>query len=381
MTAPLSHLRILDLSRLYPGAYCTELLADLGADVLKIEAPGAGDMMRFINGVADDPAHVSLNRGKRSLQLDLKHARAPEVLGRLVAQADVVVESHRPGALDAAGLGFEAMRHHNPGLIWCSITGFGADGPLAEAPGHDITYLGYTGLLTRLAGNGPLPVPDVVFSVPLAGLMSAVAILAAVARRAHTGQGGRVDTSMADAALWLLSEDVVRATTGPPAGWGDMAARHHYRCADGRFVTVTASEPRSWALLTAALGLDDLAGYQMGSDEPTTIARLAEAFLAQSAAEWVEDPGYAGGVAPVNTGADILTDVHQVARRGIVPLGDQGIPVVANPVRIDGGDGAASSAGLRWPPALGEHTDEALRTAGFDDTAIADLRASGAFGR
>lgn len=380
MNAPLSHLKILDLSRLYPGAYCTELLADLGADVLKVEGPGAGDMMRFINGVVDDPAHLSLNRGKRSLELDLKHPRAPEILAKLVAQADIVIESHRPGALDAAGLGFEAMRQFNPGLIWCSITGFGADGPLATVPGHDITYLGYTGLMARLAGNGPLPVPDIVISVPLAGLMSAVAVLAAVARRAQTGQGGRVDTSMADAALWLLSEDVVRATTGPPSGWGDMAARNHYRSADGRYVTVTGSEPRSWSLLIAALGLDDLAGYRMGSDEPATIARFAEAFATKPASVWVENPGYAGGVAPVNTGADILVDAHQQERRGIVPLGEQQVPVVANPVRIDGGDGAASSAGLRWPPELGEHTDESLLAAGFDAAEITDLRASGAVG-
>ena len=136
-SGPLGHVRVLDLTRLYPGAYCTGLLADLGADVVKVEAPGAGDGLRFVEAGPDAvlAAHLSLNRGKRSLRLDLKSPQAPEVLRRLAPSFDVVVESMRPGMLDGLGVGFDALRSDNPRLVWCSITGFGSNGPLADALG------------------------------------------------------------------------------------------------------------------------------------------------------------------------------------------------------------------------------------------------------
>lgn len=379
MTSPLSHVRVLDLSRLYPGAFCTQLLADLGADVLKVEAPRFGDGMRMSYGAGTAPSHVALNRGKRSLTLDLKKPQAADVLRRLVAGVDVVVESHRPGALDQMGIGFAALRELNPRLVWCSLTGFGQDGPLANAPGHDVTYLGYSGLLSRLAGSGSPPMPDTTVSVPLAGVLGAVGILAALAARERTGEGSRVDTSMAEAALWLVSEDVARAAIAPGPNWGAMAARQNYRCADGRWVTVAATEPKAWGALCAALELPDLAEHKIGSDEPATIARLADAFAQRPAAHWVATPGLAGGVGPVNEPGDLLADPHLAARAGIVELpgGAQPARVVANPVRIDGADGRGSSAGLRWPPELGADTDAALAAAGFGADEIAALHGDG----
>lgn len=379
MTPPLSHVRVLDLSRLYPGAFCTQLLADLGADVLKVEAPRFGDGMRMTYGTAIAPAHVALNRGKRSLTLDLKKPGAADVLRRLVAHVDVVVESQRPGALDQMGIGYDALRADHPRLVWCSLTGFGQDGPLANAPGHDITYLGYSGLLSRLAGSGQPPMPDTTIAVPLAGALGAVGILAALAARERSGQGSRVDTAMAEAAMWLVSEDVARSAIAPGPNWGAMAARQNYRCADGRWVTVAATEPKPWAELCAALGLPDLAGHRHGTEEQATIERLAAAFAAQPAAHWTRSPGLAGGVGPMNEPGDLLDDPHQTARAGIVDLpgGTGGARVVANPVRVGGADGRGSSAGLRWPPDLGADTDAALSAAGFTPDEIAALHEDG----
>jgi crotonobetainyl-CoA:carnitine CoA-transferase CaiB-like acyl-CoA transferase len=375
---PLAHLRVLDLSRLYPGAMCSLLLADLGADVCKVEAPRFGDGMRHLTPEPFKAAHVAYNRGKRSITLDLKHPRAAEVLGRLARDADVLIESHRPGALEQLGLGETQLRAGNPRLIWCSLTGFGSDGPLADAPGHDITYLGYAGVLARLAGGDMPPVPDTTLALPLGALMGAVGILAALARRERTGAGSRVDASLTESAMWILSEDVARAAAAPGPNWGALAARAIYRCADGRMVTVASTEPKPWAALCAALDLPDLADHVLGADEPAVAARLADAFSRRPAAHWVQHPGLAGGVGPVNEPGDLLGDAHVAARHGIVTLDDGGTRVLANPIRVDGADGAGSSSALGAPPELGEHTDATLARAGFTPAQIATFRAEGA---
>jgi alpha-methylacyl-CoA racemase len=372
---PLSHLRVLDLSRLYPGAYCTLLLADLGADVVKVEAAGRGDGLRDLEPGEVKAVHTALNRGKRSMTLDLKHDRAGEVLRRLVRDADVVVESHRPGQLDALGLGFEDLRAENPGLIWCSITGFGSTGPRAQAPGHDLTYLGAAGVLSQL-GQGEHPrQPDVVLTVPVGALAAAVGILAAVAERDRTGEGTRVDIAVTEAAQWVLSDAVTRHVSGSGPEWGQFAASAVYRCADGAHVTLTATEPRSWAVLCAALEAPDLAGHRMGVDDETAAAaRLRELFARRPAAEWLADPGLAGGVGPVLAPIDLPADEQVHARRGVVEL-EGGLPVVANPVRVGTTDGDDATLARSAPPALGEHTDTVLAAAGFGADEIAGLRA------
>ena len=377
---PLSHLRVLDLSRLYPGAYCTGLLADLGADVVKVEAPGVGDGLRFVEAGEVLAAHLSLNRGKRSMRLDLKHERAPEVLRRLAPAFDVVVESARPGMLDAKGMGFDDLRAENPGLVWCSITGFGSVGPLADAPGHDITYLGVAGALALL-GDDPSdpPLPDAVISVPLAAMTAVAGITAALVQRAHTGVGSRVEANMLESSMWMVQDHVTRGLAGPAAGWGSFAGRGIYRCADGRSVTVTASEPRSWALLCEAIGRPELAGLGLGEEEPRKIEAVTEGLAARPAAEWVVTPGLAGGVGPVNRPEDLADDPQVVARRGIVALDDPaGTPVVANPLRFDGADGDAATVARAAPPELGEDTDDVLAAAGFTPAEIEALHADGA---
>ena len=371
-TAPLAGTRVLDLTRMFPGAYCTSLLADLGADVLKVEAPGFGDGLRFMG--EDFPAsHVAVNRGKRSMTLNLKSPRAGEILRRLARDADVLVESAKPGQMEKLGVGFADLREENPGLIWCALTGFGPDGPNVDAPGHDLTYLGYSGLLGQLAGGDGAPiVPGLAVTLPVTGLMAAFGIVAALQGRAGTGVGSRVDVNMADTGTWMLSEQMVGAANAQVQAWGTIAARNNYRCADGRWITCTASEPRSWAAVVAATGLDDLAEYKMGSDEPGTIAKLQAGFATQPQAHWLANPGMAGGIGPVMRPADLVDDPQTTAREGLVPLGD-GTRALANPLRLDGAKGAAASHGATPPPALGADTDAALAAAGYSADEIATL--------
>ncbi len=377
-TGPLAPVKVLDLTRMYPGAFATLLLADLGADVVKIESPGAGDGLRPMAPPGQfNPAHVALNRGKRSLVLDLRAPGAAAVLRGLVRWADVVVESHRPGQLDRLGLGYEAMREENQRVVWCSVTGFGDTGPNTDAPGHDLTYLGYAGLLDRLT-DGPATPPAATISIPLAALMATVGILSGLAEANRTGQGRRLDANMVDSAMWVLAEDVARAANAPAPGWGTFAARNVYRCADGRQVTVAASEPKPWAALCEGLGTPDLVDHRLGvDDEGPVIARLTEVFATRPAAAWVSDPGLRAGVGPVNQPADLLEDAQVTERDSLVALTSSGTRVLANPIRFDGAGGGSASAAAADPPALGADTDAVLAAAGFTPDQIAGLHADG----
>jgi crotonobetainyl-CoA:carnitine CoA-transferase CaiB-like acyl-CoA transferase len=373
---------VLDLSRLYPGAFCTLLLADLGADVLKVEAPGAGDGMRMMAAPGEfNAAHTALNRGKRSLALDLRQPEAVEVLKSLVRWADVVIESHKPGQLDGFGLGYEVMSVENPRVVWCSLTGFGDFGPNAQAAGHDITYLGYSGLLGRLA-DGPATPPAAPISLPLAGTMAVAGVLAALLHAERSGEGARLDVNMVDSAMWTLSEDVARAASDPGPGWGTMAARNVYACSDGREVTVASNEPRTWALLCDALGLPELLAHRIGiDDDAAATAKLVAVFATRPASDWLTTPGLAGGVGPVNGPEDLLVDPQVVARGSLAALdrlpGDTPTAVLANPIRWHSRSGIEASCGLGQPPELGAHTVEALGAAGIDPDEIARWVAGG----
>jgi alpha-methylacyl-CoA racemase len=373
-TRPLAHVRVLDLSRMFPGAFCTLMLADLGADVLKVEAPGHGDGLRFMTGEPFAAAHVALNRGKRSTTLDLRSPRAPEVLRRLVAGVDVVVESQRPGMLDDLGIGFEDLRRDAPGLVWCSLTGFGPDGPNVDAPGHDLTYLGYAGVLSTLTVDGEPPVPGSILSIPITGVIGALGIVAALTHRDRTGVGARVDANMVDSSIWMLAEQLARAANAPGIPWGASARRANYRCADGRWVTCTASEPKPWAKVVEALDVPELAGHQFGVDEEATTARLAEVFATRPQSHWLQHPGMAGGIGPVHEPADLLDDPQVTHRGGMVALAGGGPLVFGNPLRIDRARGEAGSHAIGSPPGLGEHTDAVLAAAGFSPEEIAGLR-------
>ena len=213
MSGALEGLRVLDLSRLLPGGFCSLLLADLGAEVLKVEDTGMGDYVRWsiprYEGVAESASSamfLALNRNKRSIRVDLKQPEGRDVLLRLARSHDVLLESFRPGVLDRLGVGYERLREANPGLVYCAISGYGQDGPNRDRSGHDINYLGLVGLLALSGDGGGPPVQSAGQIADIGGgaLMAAVGILAALRERERSGEGQLVDISMADVALsWL----------------------------------------------------------------------------------------------------------------------------------------------------------------------------------
>ncbi len=365
---PLKGLKVLDLTLLPPGGYCTVQLADLGAEVIRVESPAQAGQPSLVIG------QVALSRGKRSITLDQRHARANEVLMRLAKSADVLVENAKPGSMAARGFGWPQAQIAAPRLIWCSISGFGQDGPNAEWAGHDLSYLGHSGLMSAL--NPSLPWhPGAMISVPLGAMAAVSAILAALLERGKTGRGCQVDISLSEASTWLLA--------GAPGalkdGFGGITAtpdRRLYQCGDGRFVTVAAAEPRTWGALCEGLGAPDLAEKRglKGEEAQAVADRLSAIFATRPAAEWVAKLGPLGAaVNAVNAGADILSDPHIVARGGVVEVAGQ--PTPANPIRLINADGARTGSALDAPPVVGQHTDEVLGAAGFSPDEIAGLRA------
>lgn len=392
---PLDGVRVLDLSRLLPGGFCSLLLADFGADVLKVEDTGMGDYVRWAppgyDG-ADESARsamfLALNRNKRSIRIDLKTDGGREVLLRLAREHDVLVESFRPGVLDRLGVGYDRLREENPGLVYCAITGFGQDGPHRDRSGHDLNYLALTGLL-HLTGDpdGP-PVQPGGQIADLGGgaLMAAFGILAALRERDRSGEGQLVDVSMSDGALsWLAMvaarylADGIPPTRGGEQLAGALICYRPYRCADGS-VALGALEPKFWAALCRGLEREDLIGRQFDPPGSATQRELEAIFAGRTRAEW---EAFAGEhdccLAPV-LGLDEALDSELVAARRMVVELDQ--PGVAGPVRQLGAPVKLSrtpAEPTRGPgPALGEHTDAVLAGLGYGADQIAALKAAGA---
>jgi crotonobetainyl-CoA:carnitine CoA-transferase CaiB-like acyl-CoA transferase len=380
VSLPLEGVRVLDLTRLLPGDYCTLLLADLGADVVKIEEPGRGDYIRLTPPLVDGQgaAHRALNRGKRSVTLDLKAAGGPDLLLRLVEGADALVESFRPGVLDRLGAGWDALSRQNPRLVYCALTGYGQDGPYRDRVGHEINYIGYAGILEATgAPDGPPVLPAVQVGDLGGGMAAALGVVASLGQAAREGRGRLVDVSMLDVSVswaavltsWYLATGEVPARGAMPLT-GGLACYRPYRCADGRFVAVGALEPRFWRALCEALGMEDLIdGHLVPSRQEEVALRLEDAFGSRPREEWVERlAGLEACVGPVNDVAETVAD-PQVRHRGMVAEVD-GRTVGPGPtIRLEEGGGA-----MRPAPALGEHTDEVLAEAGVSREEIADLR-------
>lgn len=390
---PLSHLTVLDLSRLLPGGYATFLLAALGARVIKVEEPGSGDYIRWTPPMHGElsSGHIALNRGKESITLNLKEPGATEVLERLAAQADVLVESFRPGVLDRLGVGWERIHELNPALVWCAITGYGQSGPYRDLAGHDVDYLAYAGVLdlTGVAGE-PAAIPGVqIADLGGGALMALVGILAALTERGRTGKGAFVDTSMTDGAFSMAA--LAMHSTSAGYSWargggpisGGLACYRVYSCADGRELAVGALEPKFFARLCAALELPELVEKQLIPDaQPALIATLSEKFALKSRDEWVSilEPLEAC-VAPVNSLGEAVKDPQIVAREMIRELATPAGPfgVAASPIRIVPEPGAQSpqTAATSAPPGLGAHTESVLLSTGYTSEEVADLRKRG----
>ncbi|MEA2271730.1 MAG: alpha-methylacyl-CoA racemase [Solirubrobacteraceae bacterium] len=391
---PLTGVRVLDLTRLLPGGFCTLMLADFGAEVLKVEDTGMGDYIRwappYYEG-ADESAksalYLSLNRGKRSVRLNLKDERGREALIRLVREYDVLVESFRPGVLDRLGVGWERLSEQNPGLVYCAISGYGQDGPLRARSGHDMNYLGLIGLLGLTGEKGGPPVQSAgqIADLGGGGLMAAFGILAALRERDKSGQGQFVDVSMADGALsWLamVAGRYFAEGVAPERGDLELAGRlicyRPYACKDG-WVSLGALEPKFWQAWCQGVGREDLVEKQFEAPGSGAHAEVERIFLERTRDEWQAFASQNDCCLEPVLGLDEALDSELVRAREMVVSIDQ--PGVAEPVRqlgvpvkLSRTPGAPQGPG----PVLGEHTREVLREVGYSDEEIGELEEHGA---
>jgi crotonobetainyl-CoA:carnitine CoA-transferase CaiB-like acyl-CoA transferase len=384
MPGPLDDITILDLSRLLPGGFATALLSDLGAEVWKVEQPGSGDPMRGYEPKLGDASGFTwmIDRNKRSIALNLRDPRGAEAVRRLARHADVVVEGFRPGVADRLGVGYEDLRAVKPSLVYCSISGYGADGPLRDEAGHDINYIGRAGLLSASGIGGTPALPPVqVADVAGGALMAVAGILAALHRVQRTGEGDYVDISMTDGAFSLMALHLGAYVAGgivpePGTGMltGGVPCYAVYECADGKWLTVGALEPPFWREVCAVVERPDLVDTQF---DPAAFPTWREIFASRPRDAWLARfAGHDACVGPVNDLEEALADPQLTHREMVVELEHPTLGLVRQlgvPIKLREHPG-----GVRAPaPALGEATRELLGRAGYDDGEIDRLLAEG----
>ncbi|ABK17215.1 CaiB/BaiF CoA transferase family protein [Syntrophobacter fumaroxidans] len=389
MQGALCGFTVLDLSRLLPGPFCSMLLADLGADVIKIEEPGRGDYIRWwpprVGGGSG--YHVVLNRNKRSLTLNLKAPEGKDIFRSLAKNADVVLESFRPGVMDKMGLGYERLAAVNPGIVFCAISGYGAYGPMALKAGHDVNYLARSGVLSYSGRRAPTMTGVQIADLGGGGLPAAFGILAALLARTRTGKGQFVDVSMTDGSLlwnclrWgkLLGDRAVPAPADDMLNHG-FACYNLYSTRDKRYMSLGALEPQFWKAFCERVGhpeWDTPQYFEPGSHQVELKHRLEALFASRTRAEWVEVFKDADCCCePVLDLAEVMDDPQVRAREMVVDL----IHDSWGAYRQLGICPRLSSTpgGIRsHAPELGEHTDRILCGLGYDSTEIERLRRQG----
>jgi alpha-methylacyl-CoA racemase len=376
---PLSGVRVLDLTRLLPGAFCTMLLADMGADVVKVEEPATGDYMRWTPPLVDGQSALfnALNRNKRSLTLNLKSEAGRDLLLRLAEHTAVLVEGNRPGVMDRLGLGWDVLHARNPNLVMCSITGYGQSGPFAARAGHDINYTATSGILGL---NGERDGPPVPLGVQVAdigggGLQPAVAILGALVGVERGGEGRWIDASMTDGAVTWLALAMAARGAGEPVAREDqrLAGRYAcyrvYACKDGGFYSIGALEPKFWATLCDAIERPDLFELQLaeGPEGARAHEAMEQVFLSRTRAEWERKLAGLDVCCEPVLELDEVASHPQVAARGLIARTGAGVEI-----------GPAVQLRQDWrrldPPALGAHTEEILAEVGVDEKRLEALR-------
>jgi len=400
LSAPFADIRVLDLSRVLAGPWCTQLLGDLGADVIKIERPGVGDDTRHWGppwhgeGAGKVAAYfLSANRGKRSAAIDFATEEGAALVRRLAAQCDVVVENFKVGGLARFGLDAASLRAANPRLIVASITGFGQDGPYASRAGYDFIIQGMGGMMSVTGipdgepGGGPMRA-GVAIADLFTGMYAAVAILAALHRREKTGAGAHIDLALFDTQLAMLANQASNALISgeePPRQGNthpNIVPYQPFEAAD-RPIIVAVGNNRQFARLAEMCGHSDWASDERFATNGARVANrgaivglVAECIAQKPAAEWLEKLEAAGIPAgPINRVGQALADVQAQHRAMVRTIG--GVPLVGSPVRIDGE--RADSA--LPPPGLGEHTEDVLREIGLGGLEVDRLKSSGVIGR
>ena len=381
MSQTLAGVRVLDLSRLAPGPYATRLLAELGAEIIKIEAPPGGDYARWWPPLLGDPPASAvfreLNGGKRGVALDLKHPDAKAAFEQLLAKCDVLIDGFRPGVLARLGLEPERLLQTFPRLIYCAITGYGLTGPDKDRAGHDINYMARAGVLS-VSGSKDAPIP---LGIQVADFGSALVamsgILAALYERERTGRGKVVDVSLAESAMAFgpLSFAMMHGGAAPPRGEamldGSRPCYRIYRAKEG-FLAVGALEPKFWELFLETIGLTELVdnGLDVGEAALPTIEKVQARLLEKTRDEWAEIFRMVDAcVEPVLSLDEAERDPHHVARGAI------GKGYIRSPVRLTNWEQRGHADGtLSDPPGLGEHTEETLRALGVDDELLQKLR-------
>ena len=370
---------ILDLSRLFPGPYASMILADLGADVLRIED------RRF---AGEGPGMPTVMRNKRHMTLNLKHPQGKEIFFRLAREADVVLEGFRPGVTRRLGIEYESIRGMNEKIIYCSVTGYGQDGPYRDMVGHDINYLSFGGVLGLNGDTGGAPVvpPIQVADMAAGGMNAALGILAALIARQRTGRGQYIDISMLDGVVAMLPFPASMLwSLGQSPRRGDTLLSGRYPCyqvyetKDGGFISIGALEPRFWEALCKKLGREDFipAQYDEGEKRAEMFSCLREAFKKKNREEWLQElQDLDVCVGKVLDLEETFRDPQVVCRRMVTEFQDAGkgkMKLLSSPVKL-----SETPPDIRAAPAeFGEHTGEVLRELGYNADQIAEMKRTG----
>lgn len=387
---PLAGVRVLDLSRLLPGPFATLVLADLGAQVDKIEDTAGGDYLRVMpphvtggEGVeATSSIFLALNRNKRSAVIDLKKPEARDAFLRLIKTYDVLLETFRPGVLDRLGLSHAKLLEVNPRLVICAISGYGQTGPLSQRAGHDLNYIARAGVLGQQGpANAPPQLPGFQLADVSGGLYAVIGIMGALLERARTNAGKVVDVAMLETSMpfaiagfgLLFGEQAPKG--GAEALTGGIAPYQTYATKDGRAMALASLEPKFWLQFCAGISrAPDMSDLMPGEHQAKLKSELAAVFAAKTQAEWVQFASERDCcLEPVLSAEEAMADPHLVARKMFFQLASPWGPIPQMRTPLTATDRAHAP-----PPQSGEHTDDVLRDGGLGDAEIAALRAVGA---
>jgi len=374
---PLHNMRILDLTRLLPGAVCTMLLGDLGAEIIKVEDPVSGDYARLMPPLIDGMGAFfrSSNRGKKSIVIDLKQPAGQAVLHRLVEKADVLIEGFRPGVTARLGVDYGTLRAINPRLVYCSLSGWGQTGPLAHVSGHDLNYIARNGLLGGELNPQTLGAKVADVGGAYVGVMG---ILAALLQRERSGQGDYVDVALSEAAMpfamlgWVQACSQENGDEALNLG-GASACYRVYFCVDDEPVALSAVELKFWVNFCKSVAKPEWIPLHTAADrQPQLIEAVSKLFRSKSAAEWADLLDDADCCFSRVTAPEALLDDPQLQARGMLGRTAEGVPWMRSPIRL--GDDAIE---LRAAPKYGEHTREVLLGNGFNEADIVALLEAG----